>query len=166
LLDPRVAMQVADLIAEKLLELDHGHGHEDFYQRNLSEFKANVQSVIDKYEAKKETVRGKAVVCYHTHWSYLLNWLDMEIAGYIELRPGIPPTPRHKKEIIELIEKKNIKVVMISSWKEPSKAEEVARATKSKLLILPGEVAAVPGTDDYLQWIGYMVDHLYEAFNQ
>jgi zinc/manganese transport system substrate-binding protein len=166
LLDPRIAIKVADLIADKLKELDHGHGHENFYQRNLNAFKTKMQSMIDAVEQKAEVFKGKEVVCYHTHWSYLLDWLGMEIAGYVELRPGIPPTPRHKKEIIELIQANNIKIVIISSWKEPGKAEEVAKATQAKLLILPGEVAAMPGTDDYFIWITYMVDHIYEALNQ
>jgi zinc/manganese transport system substrate-binding protein len=166
LLDPRIAVKVADLIAEKLMELDHGHGHQDFYQRNLNDFKVKVQAMIDGYEKKIATFSGKEVVCYHTHWSYLLDWLGLETAGYVELRPGIPPTPRHKKEIIELIQAKNIEIIIISSWKEPGKAEEVAKATQAALLILPGEVAAVDGTDDYFAWIAYLVDHIYDVFNK
>ena len=59
---------------------------------------------------------------------------------------------------------KAIKVVIISSWKEPTKAEEVAKASGAKLIILPGEVNAMDGSEDYVKWIDYMVTHLTEAF--
>jgi zinc/manganese transport system substrate-binding protein len=162
LLDPRIALEVADLIAGKLAELDQVH--EAVFQKNLNEFRTKLQAMIETIEQTKESFRDKEVVCYHTHWSYLLNWLDINIAGYIELRPGIPPTPKHKKAIIELIKEKNIRVVLISSWKEPTKAKEVAEATGAKLLILPGEVAALPETDDYFSWITYMVQQLSLSF--
>jgi ABC-type Zn uptake system ZnuABC Zn-binding protein ZnuA len=59
---------------------------------------------------------------------------------------------------------KQIKVVIISSWKEPTKAEEVAEESGDKLVILPGEVNAVEGADDYLSWIDYLVTHVIDAF--
>lgn len=100
------------------------------------------------------------LVCHHVHWSYLLDWLGIKAAGYVELRPGIPPTPRHKKEITDLMKRKNLKIVIISSWKDPTKAEEVAHVAEAKLLILPGEVNAMPGADSYIEWLDYMVRKL------
>ncbi len=47
----------------------------------------------------------------------------------------------------------------------PGKAREVANATGAKLLILPGEVDAMKGSDSYIQWIDYMVTHLAEAYD-
>ena len=61
------------------------------------------------------------------------------------------------------MEVKDIKVVIISSWKEPTKAREVANSVDAKLLILPGEVKAMPGADGYISWINYIVYHLIEA---
>ena len=74
-------------------------------------------------ESRTAYLKELEIVCYHVHWSYLLTWLEINTAGYIELRPGIPPTPKHKREIIQLMEEKDIKVVIVSSWKEPTKAK-------------------------------------------
>ena len=163
LLNPNNAIDVADLITEKLCELDSEH--KIHYRENLNHFIKILENKIKEFEKQTEHVRGMEIVCYHIHWSYFLDWLGIKSAGYIELRPGIPPTPKHKREIIELMVEKQIEAVIISSWKEPTKAEEVAEASKAKLLILPGEVNAMDGAEDYLSWIEYLDTHLNNALS-
>jgi zinc/manganese transport system substrate-binding protein len=161
LLNPHNAINVSRLITEKLCELDPEHKIQ--FQENSDLFVQQLENKIREFEKQAEYLKGQEVVCYHVHWSYFLDWLGIKSAGYIELRPGIPPTPKHKQEIIELIMEHHIKVVIISSWKEPSKAEEVAESTGAKLLILPGEVNAMEGADDYFSWIKYLTTHLIES---
>ena len=163
LLNPHNAIQVAELITEKLCELDPEH--KIHFRQNLDNFVGTLEVKIKSFESQREQLKGRDVVCYHVHWSYLLEWLGIKSVGYIELRPGIPPTPKHKKEIIELMEDKQIHVVIISSWKEPTKAEEVAKATNARLLILPGEVDAMDDTDDYFKWMDYLITNLSDAFS-
>ena len=164
LLNPNNAILVAELIAERLAALDAEHKEQ--YEQNLSRFKVLITSKMAEVTNKVAHLQNREIVCYHVHWSYLLDWLKINPKGYIELRPGIPPTPKHKRKIIALIEEKQIEVIIVSSWKEPTKAREVANATGAQLLILPGEVNAMKGADNYLQWIDYMVTHLSEAFAQ
>jgi zinc/manganese transport system substrate-binding protein len=163
LLNPYNAIRVAELIADKLIQLDPEHG--EHYEQNLDRFKTLLTEKIAEFENQAAPLQGKEVVCYHVHWSYLLDWLKLKPAGYIELRPGIPPTPKHKRDIIELMKERQIKVVIVSSWKEPTKAQEVANAANALMVILPGEVNALDGTDTYIDWINYMVTNLIKAFS-
>jgi zinc/manganese transport system substrate-binding protein len=162
LLSPYNGMLVADLITERLVELDPVH--EKWFRENLVKFKDTLTKKTSEMESMAKRIKGQNLVCYHVHWSYLIDWLGLKAVGYIELRPGIPPTPQHKQEIIQLMEQKQIKVVIISSWKDPTKAQEVAHSTGASLVILPGEVNALEGVNDYFSWIEYMVTHLVEAF--
>ena len=164
LLNPYNGILVGELIAERLSDLDPKHKKE--YAANYERFEKKLNKKIKELEHIAKDSKGSNVVCYHVHWSYLLNWLGLKVAGYIELRPGIPPTPRHKREIIQLMKDKQIKVAIVSSWKDPKKAKEVANASGAELLILPGEVNAMTGAGDYISWIEYMVEHLVDAFNQ
>jgi zinc/manganese transport system substrate-binding protein len=163
LLNPHNAIDIVYLITDKLCELDPEHKIQ--YRENSKIFITQLEHKIEEFEKQTEHLQGQVVVCYHVHWSYLLDWLGIKSAGYIELRPGIPPTPKHKQEIIELIEENQIKVVIISSWKEPTRAEEVAERTGAKLLILPGEVNAMVGAENYLSWIEYLTKSLIDAFS-
>lgn len=162
LIDPHNALLVAELIAHKLIELDIDN--KDTYEKNLKVFCQNLKSKISMWENQFSFLKGKDIVCYHPHWSYLLEWMNLKNAGYIELRPGIPPTPRHKKEIIDIIKEKNIKVVAVSSWKEPTIAKEVAEEVNAQLLILPGEVEAMPKSKDYMDWIDFLVTKMTSAY--
>ncbi|MCK4558144.1 MAG: zinc ABC transporter substrate-binding protein [Calditrichia bacterium] len=161
LLNPYYGIKVAEQITDKLIELDPSHM--DVYDSNFEQFRTELQKKITEFETEAAILKGIELVCYHVHWSYLLNWLDIKAAGYVELRPGIPPTPRHKKEITALMKRKNLKIVIISSWKDPTKAEEVADVAEAKLLILPGEVNAMPGADSYIEWLDYMVRNLVDV---
>jgi zinc/manganese transport system substrate-binding protein len=164
LLNPEFGIKVAELITHKLSELDPDY--KDIYQQNLIRFQNKLNENIDQYKIKIEKIKGSQVICYHVHWSYLLDWMGLISAGYIELRPGIPPTPKHKRGIIELIKNKNIKIIIISSWKEPTKAKEVASGAGANLVILPGEVAAIPEANDYFSWIDYLVNTIYNEFSK
>ena len=163
MLNPNNALLVADLIANRIEELDPEHKEQ--YDQNLSKFTELLKNKITEWDNITSHLQGQDIVCYHVHWSYLLDWLKLNQKGYIELRPGIPPTPKHKQEIISVIKENQIEVIIVSSWKEPTKAREVANATGAKLLILPGEVDAMKGSDNYVQWINYMVTQLSEAFD-
>jgi zinc/manganese transport system substrate-binding protein len=162
LLNPNNALLVADLIAERIKSLDPEHKEQ--YDHNVSTFKETLKKKIQELENKALQLQDQNIVCYHVHWSYFLDWLKLKQNGYIELRPGIPPTPKHKQEIISLIKENQVKVIIVSSWKEPTKAREVANATDAKLIILPGEVNAMKGSGNYFQWIDYMVNQLVDAF--
>jgi ABC-type Zn uptake system ZnuABC Zn-binding protein ZnuA len=162
LLNPNNAIDVTYLITDKLCELDPEHKTQ--YRKNSEQFIKQLKKKIDDLQEKAADLRGKELVCYHVHWSYFLNWLGIESAGYIELRPGIPPTPKHKEEIIQMITEHNIKVVIISTWKEPTRAEEVAKSSGATLLILPGEVSAMESADDYVSWVEYLTRQLVDAF--
>jgi zinc/manganese transport system substrate-binding protein len=162
LLNPNNALLVADLIARRIKSMDPEHKEQ--YDRNLSQFKEILKEKIQEWGDKASQIQGQDIVCYHVHWSYLINWLKLNQKGYIELRPGIPPTPKHKQEIISLVKENQIKVIIVSSWKEPTKAREVANATGAKLLILPGEVNAMKGSNTYVKWIDYMVTQVLAAY--
>lgn len=158
LLNPHHTIEVCYLIADKLIELDPDNAA--YYETRLDEYVARLDSKIAELESIANILKGKEVVCYHKHWSYLCDWLGINIAGYVEAKPGIPPTPRHKREIIKMMKRKEIKIVIISSWKEPKKAQEVADAVGADLIILPGEADALPGTKDYFSWMEYMISQL------
>jgi zinc/manganese transport system substrate-binding protein len=161
MISPYNALLVTEVITNKLIEMDSEN--KAGYEIRYDQFKEKLGKHIQKWEQKAASLRGVEVVCYHTHWSYLLDWLGMKVTGYIELRPGIPPTPRHKQKIQNLIFQKNIKLILISSWKDPKKAREIANTCDARLVILPGEVQAMKGTDEYISWIDTIIDLLTHA---
>lgn len=102
--------------------------------------------------------RGKRVIAYHKNWSYFANTFGLEIMGYIEPKPGIPPSAKHVQEMIELVEEHDIKLMMVASYFEKKTAQMIEDKTGIKALYLPLFVHGLPGIDDNFELMEYWID--------
>src|SRR5437868_1472938 len=110
-LDPDNGRRIARGIAGKLGELDPGDA--SYFQQRFQDFDKRLTEAEKKWEAEMAPYHGYKVVTYHSSWSNFAKHFGIVIAGYIEPRPGIPPTPQHTLEIINLIKRENVKVVIV-----------------------------------------------------
>jgi len=104
--------------------------------------------------------RGKRVIAYHKNWSYMTNTFGLEILGYIEPKPGIPPSAKHVQNMIELIKDQNIKLMMVASYFEKKTAQMIEDKTGIKALYLPLFVDGIPGVDDNFKLVDYWIDQI------
>ncbi len=82
------------------------------------------------------------------------------LAGAIEDRPGIPPSPTHLANLIRLMKEQGVKVVVAEPWADRKTVELVARDSGARALVLPSAVGGVKGVDTYTQMIDYNVNAL------
>ena len=47
------------------------------------------------WEERGESLSGLRLVSHHRGFSYLADWLDLDIVATLELKPGIPPSAAH-----------------------------------------------------------------------
>jgi zinc/manganese transport system substrate-binding protein len=104
--------------------------------------------------------RGKRVIAYHKNWSYLANTFGLEIVGYIEPKPGIPPSAKHVQHMIEMIKEQDIKLMMVASYFEKKTAQMIEEKTGIKALYLPLFVHGLPGIDDNFELLDYWIDQI------
>ena len=87
----------------------------------------------------------------------------MEMAGTIEIRPGVDPTPSHVTELEEQMRKEKVDVVIREVSYPAALAETVAQATGARLVELPTMVGGVPEAKDYASFIEYNIRTLLKA---
>jgi len=104
--------------------------------------------------------RGKHIITYHKNWSYFTNIFGLEVLGYIEPKPGIPPSAKHVQNMIELIKEQNIKLMIIATYFEKKTAQMVEAKTGIKALYLPLHVNAIPGIDNNFKLVDYLIDQI------
>lgn len=104
--------------------------------------------------------RGKRIITYHKNWSYLTNLFGLEVAGYIEPKPGIPPSAKHVQTMIEMIRDQNISLMIVATYFEKKTAQMIEAKTGIKALYLPLHVNAVPGIDDNFKLVDYWIDQI------
>jgi len=109
--------------------------------------------------------RNRRMACYHKNWAYFTNRFDVECAVYVEPKVGIPPSPGHVNEVIELMRREQIPALLATNYFSRSQVERVADRTDATAVIVPFNVGGVEGVDDYFELIDYWVSHLAAAFD-
>src|SRR6478735_6889134 len=111
---PANARAIARLLAERFTALDAGGAAT--YKAELARFESQLTAKEKQWAAAAAPLRGTRVVTYHKSWSYVARWLGLEEVGYIEPKPGIPPTASHTAQLIELMKKSGVKLVIADSF--------------------------------------------------
>ncbi len=101
--------------------------------------------------------RGKKVIAYHKNWAYFAETFGLEIVGYIEPKPGIPPSAKHVQNMIRLINDQQIKLMLVASYFEKKSSQMIEDKTGIKALYLPLFVEGIPGIRDNFQLVDYWI---------
>ena len=104
------------------------------------------------------------VVTYHKSWSYVSKWLGLVEVGYLEPKPGIPPSPSHTLELIKAMKEQNVKIILVEPYFDLKTPNSIARETGAKVLMLPPSVGGVPEVTDYIKLFDYDVRQIVEAY--
>jgi ABC-type Zn uptake system ZnuABC Zn-binding protein ZnuA len=108
--------------------------------------------------------RGKPIVCYHKEWDYFSREFDVPCVDYIEPKPGIPPTPSHVREVIEMMKREHIAVLFSTGYYDRNQVREVAARTGATAVIVPGNAGGEPGTESYIGLVDLWVRELARGF--
>ncbi len=110
--------------------------------------------------------RGKKIVAYHKNWVYFHQLFGVEVVGFVEPKPGIPPSPKHVEVLVKDMKKNHIKVLMAANYFSERKVREICDKVGAIPVIVPMGVNGAPGTDDVFKLVDYWVAHLKSAFLQ
>ncbi|MGH9316778.1 MAG: metal ABC transporter substrate-binding protein [Thermoanaerobaculia bacterium] len=160
-LDPGNGRISARAIAERLARLDPA-GASD-YQANLAAFEVKLAEGEKRWEAALAPYAGTEVVTYHNSWPNFLKRFRLVAAGYVEPKPGIPPSPSHILQLINMMREKKIPVILIEPYFDQKTPKTVAEKTGAQLLTFVPSVGGVPEAKDYIALFDYDVKLLVDT---
>ena len=108
-------------------------------------------------------LRGVSIVSYHKNWIYFARLFRLEEAGYVEPKPGIPPSPKHVTNLVNMMRERDILIILAANYFDEQKIRTVANRVNAEPVIVPLYVGGAPGTDDYFQLVDFWVNGLLEA---
>ena len=152
-LDPRNIAKVADVLTERLVQLDPANA--EAYKARASVFLERWRAALSRWEKETVRLKGVPVVVYHKDMSYFINWAGMREAGSLEPKPGLPPTPAHLADLVERMKRDPAKVIVYSPYNSPRAAEFLSERTKIPSVMLPFTVG---GTDKAKDLFGLFDD--------
>ena len=161
-LDPDNGRRVARGIAQKLGEMDTADSQ--YFQQRFQDFDRRLTAAEKNWDAQMAPYKGRKVVTYHTSWSNFAKHFGLQVVGYIEPRPGIPPTPAHTIEIIQLIKRDNVKVVVVEPYFDLKTPNSIGSATGAKVIVLLPSVGGEKEVTDYFKLFDYDINLLIQAF--
>jgi zinc/manganese transport system substrate-binding protein len=160
-LAPDMAEIVAREIASRLKELDPSGAAS--YDANLRAFEKRLGDKRAEWEKLAAPLRGLKVVTYHKSWSYLSKWLGLVEIGYIEPKPGIPPSPSHIAALIGRMRSESAKLILMESFYPRNTPELVAEKAGAKTAVLPANVGATPAATDFFSLVDEIIRTLVQA---
>jgi len=163
-LDPGVAPIITQNILEGLSRA--APEHRATFERNRHAFLAQLDARMAEWTKLMEPVKGSKVVVYHPQWIYFLTRFGLIESGWVEERPGIPPSPGHLVRLVRAMKDERIKVLIYAPWNDQKLAERIAEEAAAKPVLLAQMVGGIKGADSYIAAVDYNVKTLSQALRQ
>lgn len=160
-LDPANGKVMAAKIAEAFVRLDAPNA--EFYRDNLRRFNERLDKKLAEWTKTLAPFRGTKVLTYHKSYDYFTERFGLEVAGQLEPKPGIEPSPTHINALIPRAKQLGVKLVLVEPFRPRQKAEFVAKSIGAKTLMLPDRVGGSREATDYFSRFDYLVDQIAKA---
>jgi zinc/manganese transport system substrate-binding protein len=159
--DPIIAKAVAQHIAQSFSTVDPPNASS--YQTNYKKFEATINAKLQEWGGAMLPFKDQHVVAYHDSWPYFAHRFGVNIDIFLEPKPGIPPSPSHLAEVINLMKAQHIKAIIVEPFHDRKIAEKVASATGAKVVDFAQFPGGLSGTDSYVKLIDKLVSNLVAA---
>lgn len=160
-LDPENGRRIARLFKKKFTELDPRGAA--VYDANEKNFEARLNATERSWSDELAKIKGQPVVAWHTSWRYFAEYTKMNIVGFMEPKPGVPPSPAHLAGLIQTMRRTGAKVIIMEPFYNRKTADFVAARSGAKVLIIPPSVGGVKGANDYIGVMNYDIQQLANA---
>jgi len=147
-LDPKNAEFITANILEGLARVDPANI--GVYESNRQAFLARLVEKLTGWETRLAPLRSTPMIAYHNSWPYFARRFRLDFADFLEIKPGVPPSPSRLAGIIQTMQTRGVRVVV----REPREPERdvafLAAKTGASVVVLAASVGALPGAGDYL----------------
>jgi len=134
-LDPNNILTLSKVVADRLSQIDRENAQ--FYLDNQKAFAQSWKASMAQWDAQSKGLEGQEIVVYHNSWSYLLNWLGMDVAASLEPKPGIPTNAAHLEKVLQDIKGKNIKGILVAPFENDKAAKWLSDKSGVPIIKLP-----------------------------
>jgi zinc/manganese transport system substrate-binding protein len=142
-LNPHNIERVAKALAERLRQIDPAGSAA--YQARLDDFLGRWQAATTAWETRATPLAGLRLVSHHRNFSYLADWLKLDMVGDLEPKPGIPPTASHLAALLERLAPDPPAAIVRSPYTEAKSSLWLSTKLNVPAVTLPYTVG---GSDD------------------
>ena len=163
-LDPANGRLIAQAVRDKLSELSPAD--KAYFTQRYDDFDKRLAAAEKRWDAATAPYKGTELVTYHRSWPNFMQRFGFEVIGYVEPKPGIPPSPSHTLELIEAMKRDGVKLIVVEPYFSLKTPQAVANQVGGRVLVLAPSVGGVKEVTDYIQLFDYNVNLLVTALKQ
>jgi len=161
-LDPENGRRIARGIQMKLAQMKPMDAA--YFAQRYEDFSRRLAEAEKRWDEQTKEYRGRKVVTYHRSWPNLTKRFGLDVVGYVEPKPGIPPSPTHTFELINQMRRENIKLILVEPYFDLKTPNAVARETGGSVVVLLPSVGGEKEVTDYFKLFDYDIALLIRAF--
>lgn len=142
-LHPRNIERIAEALAERLANIDPANSAE--YESRLNDFLQRWDESTARWEDRAAPLAGMRLASHHRSFSYLAEWLDLDIVATLEPKPGIPPSGAQLAALLEQLTPNPPAGVIVTPYANEKPARWLSERLQIPEIILPYTIG---GTTD------------------
>ena len=163
-LEPGNGRRIAQAIRDKLSE--NSLANTAYFAQRYTDFDTRLAAAEKRWDATMAPYKGTKLVTYHRSWPNFMERFGLDVIGYVEPKPGIPPSPSHTLEVIEGMKSSGAKLIVVEPYFDLKTPQAIANQVGGKVLVLAPSVGGAKEATDYIQLFEYDVNLLAGALKQ
>src|SRR5205809_3814959 len=162
-LDPENGLRIAKGIADKFSEMHPGDSA--YFAQRYASLEQRLKQADQQWLAQMKPYAGRKIVTYHRSWPNFAEHFGLNVVGYVEPRPGIPPSPQHTVELIGQMKRDGVKIIVVEPYFDLKTPNAIARETGGQVVVLPPSVGGEKEIKDYFSLFDYDITKLKQALD-
>src|SRR5436190_12443907 len=154
-LGPDNGRRIAQSIQQKLSEISPGDAA--YFAQRYADFDRRLAEAEKRWHAAMAPYKGVKVVTYHRSWPNFTEAFGLDVMGYVEPKPGIPPSPSHTLELIQEMKRQQVKVIITEPYFDRKTPDSISRETGAQVIVLAPSVGGEKDVTDYFKLCDYDV---------
>jgi len=163
-LDPGNGRHVAKAVVDKLSRMAPTDAA--YFTSRYADFDRRLAEAEKRWDALMAPYKGLKVVTYHRSWANFTDRFGLDVIGYVEPRPGIPPSPGHTIGLMAEMRRQNVKILLVEPYFDLKTPQSIGRETGARVLVMPPSVGGEKEITDYVKLFDYDLGLLVAAIQE
>lgn len=163
-LHPDNGRRIAKAVQNKLTELSGADA--GYFAERYADFDRRLSEGEKRWKAAMAPYKGLKIVTYHRSWTNFAQEFELDVVGYIEPKPGIPPSPAHTLALIQEMKRLGIKIILVEPYFDLRTPNAIARDSGATVVVMPPSVGGTREVSTYIELFDHNVNLLVSAIKK
>lgn len=160
-LDPANGIVMAETIKEKFISLSPDDAM--FFQTNYTLYLREIEARITQWKKRMAVFKDISILPTHNCWLYFITAFGLKTPGYLETKPGIPPSPKDIVSLADKMKKENTRLIIAEPFYSSGAIEKISEMTGAKIVRIPSSALGTEEPNTYIGLFEYNISKLENA---